>query len=146
MAGNIQYYNLIGGLNTVQGIGTLNQSPKKTESPGMKNVEYYKLGGIVSMNGNTQFGNTLESPISLGYEYIQGNNKYLMVCDTSGKVWEYDRITNQFVNIYTFPTATERHSIAAFNNFSVFVSPFKFGTYSSPINLFITAVGSPLDA
>lgn len=116
MAGNIQYYNLIGGLNTVQGIGTLNQSPRKTESPEMKNVEYYKLGGIVSMNGNTQFGNTLENPISLGYEYIQGNNKYLMVCDTSGKVWEYDRITNQFVNIYTFPTATERHSIAAFNN------------------------------
>lgn len=116
MAGTIQYYNLTGGLNSIQGIGTINQSPRRTESPDMQNVEYYKLGGLKTMEGNTQFGNTLGEQITLGYEYIYGNNRYLLVCTKSGKVYRYDKTVNKFVLIYTFPTPTDRHSMCSFNN------------------------------
>lgn len=122
MSATVKYYNLTGGLNTIQGIGTINQSTKKTESPDMKNVEYYKLGGLKSMEGNVQFGNQIQDAnsnnlsITLGYEYIYGNNKYLIVCTKDGTVWQYDKITTQYKEIYKFPTATNRHSICGFNN------------------------------
>lgn len=116
MAGTIKYYNLTGGLNTVQGLGTINQSPKRTESPDMMNVEYYKLGGIQSMEGNQQFANVLPSSITLGYEYIYQNTKYMIVCTSDGTVYRYDKPSGEFVQIYKFATPTERHSICTFNN------------------------------
>lgn len=116
MGATVKYYNLTGGLNTVQGIGTINQSNKRTESPDMKNVEYYKLGGIKSMLGNTQYGNTLPAQISLGFEYIYGNNKYLIVTTVDGCVYIYNKVTNEYDKIFQFETPTSRHSICTFNN------------------------------
>lgn len=116
MGATVKYYNLTGGLNTVQGIGTINQSNKRTESPDMKNVEYYKLGGLKSMKGNTQFANTLPSQISLGFEYVCGNNKYMVVTTIDGTLYIYDKITNTFKEIFRFKTPTSRHSICTFNN------------------------------
>nr|DAJ02620.1 MAG TPA: hypothetical protein [Bacteriophage sp.] len=116
MGATVKYYNLTGGLNTVQGIGTINQSNKRTESPNMKNVEYYKLGGLKSMEGNTQFANTLPSQISLGFEYVYGNNKYMVVTTVDGTLYIYDKITNTFKEIFKFKTPTSRHSICTFNN------------------------------
>lgn len=116
MGATVKYYNLTGGLNTVQGIGTINQSNKRTESPDMKNVEYYKLGGIKSMLGNTQYGNTLPAQISLGFEYIYGNNKYLIVTTVDGCVYIYNKVTNEYDKIFQFKTPTSRHSICTFNN------------------------------
>ena len=116
MGATVKYYNLTGGLNTVQGIGTINQSNKRTESPDMKNVEYYKLGGLKSMEGNTQFANTLPSQISLGFEYIYGNNKYMVVTTVDGTLYIYDKISNTFKEIFKFKTPTSRHSICTFNN------------------------------
>lgn len=116
MGATVKYYNLTGGLNTVQGIGTINQSNKRTESPDMKNVEYYKLGGLKSMKGNTQFANTLPSQISLGFEYVYGNNKYMVVTTVDGTLYIYDKITNTFKEIFKFKTPTSRHSICTFNN------------------------------
>ena len=116
MGATVKYYNLTGGLNTVQGIGTINQSNKRTESPDMKNVEYYKLGGLKSMKGNTQFANTLPSQISLGFEYVCGNNKYMVVTTIDGTLYIYDKITNTFKEIFKFKTPTSRHSICTFNN------------------------------
>lgn len=116
MGATVKYYNLTGGLNTVQGIGTINQSNKRTESPDMKNVEYYKLGGLKSMKGNTQFANTLPSQISLGFEYVYGNNKYMVVTTVDGTLYIYDKITNTFKEIFKFKTPTPRHSICTFNN------------------------------
>lgn len=116
MGATVKYYNLTGGLNTVQGIGTINQSNKRTESPDMKNVEYYKLGGIKSMLGNTQYGNTLPAQISLGFEYIYGNNKYLIVTTVDGTLYIYDKTINTFKEIFKFKTPTSRHSICTFNN------------------------------
>lgn len=116
MGATVKYYNLTGGLNTVQGIGTINQSHKRTESPDMKNVEYYKLGGLKSMEGNTQFANTLPSQISLGFEYVYGNNKYMVVTTVDGTLYIYDKISNIFKEIFKFKTPTSRHSICTFNN------------------------------
>lgn len=116
MGATVKYYNLTGGLNTVQGIGTINQSNKRTESPDMKNVEYYKLGGLKSMEGNTQFANTLPSQISLGFEYVYGNNKYMIVTTVDGTLYIYDKISNTFKEIFKFKTPTSRHSICTFNN------------------------------
>lgn len=116
MGATVKYYNLTGGLNTVQGIGTINQSNKRTESPDMKNVEYYKLGGLKSMKGNTQFANTLPSQVSLGFEYVYGNNKYMVVTTVDGTLYIYDKITNTFKEIFKFKTPTSRHSICTFNN------------------------------
>lgn len=114
---NVSYYNLTGGLNTVQGIGTINQSPKRTESPDMQNVEYHKLGGIQSMLGNKLFGNSnFGSRVTLGYEYVYLNNKYMIVCTADGKVRIYNPVSGSFDVIYTFNSPTNRHSICAFNN------------------------------
>lgn len=109
------YYNLIGGLNTSSGLGTINQGTTKTESPEMVNVEYYKLSGLQTMAGNTQFGNQLPSKITLGYEYILEDNNYLIICTKDGSVYEYDPIKLEYVEIYKFKTPTNRHSIASFN-------------------------------
>lgn len=116
MGAVVKYNNLTGGLNTVQGINTINQSAKRTESPEMYNVEYYKLGGLCTMDGNKQFGNALSSSVTLGYEYIYGNYKYMVVCTLDGKVWIYNKISNNFDMIYQFKTPTNRHSICSFNN------------------------------
>ena len=116
MAGTISYFNLTGGLNTIQGLGTINQTNKRTESPDMKNVEYYKLGGLITMNGNTQFGDTFDSPISLGYEYIYGNNKYMIVVTTNSEVFIYDKVSGSFKLIFKFENKNTRHSICSFNN------------------------------
>lgn len=115
MGATVRYYNFTGGLNTSQGIGTISQSPSKLEATEMYNVEFYKLSGLKSMDGNKQFGQTLTAQISLGHEYRQGSNKYLIVTTTDGNVWIFDNLTNQFKTIYTFPTQTQRHSACNFN-------------------------------
>ena len=126
MGGIVRYYNLTGGLNTISGLGTINQSPKRTESPDMQNVEYYKLSGLQSMAGNTRFSDTVfqdedgnPATITLGHEYILKDEKYLLVTTytaNESKLWIYNRLTNGFDEIYKFPTATLRHSIVSFNN------------------------------
>lgn len=131
MGAIVQYYNLTGGLNTIAGIGTINQGPKRTESPDMQNVEFYKLGGLQSMEGNTQFSKTLlTAPVALGHEYIYEDRKYLLVVTTDGEVWEYDRVLDEFVSLNTkynlneestagrkiFEIGTSRYSAVNFNN------------------------------
>lgn len=110
-----RYYNLTGGLNTSSGLGTINQSTNRTESPDMVNVEYYKLSGLQTMAGNTQFGSTLDSNVTLGYEYILQDESYMIVCTSNGGVYEYDKLSTDFKLIYQFPTPTTRHSISSFN-------------------------------
>ena len=110
-----RYYNLTGGLNTSYGLGTINQGTNRTESPEMVNVEYYKLSGLQTMAGNTQFGSTLDSKITVGYEYILEDDSYMIVCTSNGGVYEYNKLSTDYVKIYQFPTPTTRHSIASFN-------------------------------
>lgn len=135
MGAIVQYYDLTGGLNTVAGIGTIRQGVKRTESPDMQNVEFYKLGGLQSMEGNTQFSKTLlTAPVALGHEYIYEDRKYLIIYTTDGELWEYDRVLDEFVNLNEkynfgentttgrkiFEIATGRCSAVNFNNGVVF--------------------------
>ena len=110
-----RYYSLSGGLNTTQGVGTINQSTNNTESPETFNVEPYKLSGLKSMEGNRPLGNALPSSITLGHEYIKDDDKYLIVTIQSGDVYIYNRITQTYDWIYKFATPTQRHSACNFN-------------------------------
>lgn len=112
----IVYQDLTGGLNTVSSIGTINQSPRRTESPDMTNVEYFKLGGLKAMEGNTLVGDIQTSGITLGFEYKKGNDKFLIITTRDGEVKALDIVENKFNIIYTFPNKTTRHSIVAFND------------------------------
>lgn len=117
-----KFENLTGGLNTVSSIGTINQSPKRTESPDMVNVEYYKLGGIQSMEGNVSVGNKLETAIAGGWEYAQGSNRYMMVAEKSGAVRILNPVTDTFDLVYTFSTESPRVSFCNMNDGVVFTN------------------------
>lgn len=99
MSKTLSFYNLTGGLNTVQDLVTINSTPNRTESPDMMNIEYYKLGGIQTMKGNTQIGQSLTNKISCGYEYILGNESYMIVATEDGRVYEYDKKEKKFFDI-----------------------------------------------
>ena len=97
MAGKtLSYFNLTGGLNTVQTMATINSSTNRTESPDMVNIEYFKLSGIRTMNGNVGLNGSSvigESPIRFGYEYVKGNDRYMIVADETN-LYEYNPLTD----------------------------------------------------
>lgn len=118
MAGKtLSFYNLTGGLNTVQDLYTINSTPNRTETPEMYNIEYYKLGGIQSMRGNVQVGSTLDGIVTCGFEYILGNNIYHIVTTSNDSVYELDNDTQEFNKVYELSEGTaRRHSICHYNN------------------------------
>lgn len=122
MGRNFRYHDLTGGLNNVSSVGTINQSPRRTESPDMMNVEYYKLGGVKTMEGNTQVGSQQkdgnDNVVSVvgGWEYTKGNNRYLMIVNSNGDIKEYNPVTLDFDLVYTFTTPSQRASFCNMNN------------------------------
>ena len=112
----ISYYDLTGGLNNVNTQDTINSSPKKTESPDMINVEFFKLGGIKSMEGNVQFGDTQSSSIVGGWEYTKNNNKYMIIALKTGELKIYNPVTEEFDEIYKFQSQANRVSFCNMNN------------------------------
>ena len=112
----ISYYDLTGGLNNVNTMDTLNSTPKKTESPDMVNVEFFKLGGIKSMEGNTVIGDQQASPVVGGWEYTKNNNKYMIIALKTGELKRLDPITETFVEIYKFAHQSDRVSFCNMNN------------------------------
>lgn len=128
MAGKtLSYFNLTGGLNTVQTMATINSSTNRTESPDMVNVEYFKLSGIRTMNGNVGLNSSSpigESPIRFGYEYVKGNNRYMIVADEVN-LYEYNPLTDSFSLLnasldpnsdYTFYTGGGEITICGYAN------------------------------
>jgi hypothetical protein len=112
----ISYYDLTGGLNNVNTMDTLNSSPKKTESPDMVNVEFLKLGGIKSMEGNMLVGDKQPSKIVGGWEYTKGNNKYMIIALQTGEVKRLDPVTETFIELYKFQHQSNRVSFCNMNN------------------------------
>lgn len=112
----LNYYDLTGGLNNVSTPDSLNSSPKRTESPDMVNVEFFKLGGIKSMEGNVQFGDTQSAAIVGGWEYTQGDNKYMIIALKTGEIKIYNSATEVFDQIYKFPHSSNRVSFCNMNN------------------------------
>lgn len=123
----IGYYDLTGGLNNVSTPDTLNSTPKKTESPDMVNVEFFKLGGLKSMNGNAQIGDTKTSRIVGGWEYVKNNNKYMIIATFDGELYMYNPVTEKFdydaidsengkYYFYKFPNKSSRVSFCNMNN------------------------------
>ena len=71
ISSKIVFSDLTGGLNNVDSKENINASPRKTETPDMVNIEYFKLGGIKTMEGNTFIGNKLNDKVIGGWEYIK---------------------------------------------------------------------------
>ena len=112
MAGKtLSFFNLTGGLNTVQTMATINSTTNRTESPDMVNIEYFKLSGLRTMNGNVGLNsnNSIGSEIDFGYEYVQGNNRYMIVADRQ-HLYEYQPTTDTFTTVFTFDYAAEVNS------------------------------------
>lgn len=139
MAGKtLSYFNLTGGLNTVQAMATINSTTNRTESPDMVNVEYFKLSGLKTMNGNVglNHSNPLTDSseyqrINFGYEYIKGNARYMIVANRRN-LYEYNPTNDTFTLLntsidpsvdYTFATAGDGITICGFANGIVAASP-----------------------
>src|SRR5574344_819020 len=112
----IQYSDLTGGLNNVNSVETLNANPTRTESPDMCNIEYFKLGGIKSMDGNIQIGDKQTSKIVGGAEYVKEGKKYLMIATYNGEVKIYNPATEVFDLVYTFHNKSNLVSFCNMNN------------------------------
>ena len=130
MAGKtLSYFNLTGGLNTVQTMATINATPNRTESPDMVNVEYFKLSGIRTMNGNVGLNSSNSisddyntNRINFGYEYIKGNNRYMIVADAQS-LYEYNPFTDTFTTLISFETASNGITMCGYANGVVAASP-----------------------
>lgn len=139
MAGKtLSYFNLTGGLNTVQAMATINSTTNRTESPDMVNVEYFKLSGLKTMNGNVglNHSNPLTDSseyqrINFGYEYIKGDTRYMIVANRRN-LYEYNPSNDTFTLLnasidpsvdYTFATAGDGITICGFANGIVAASP-----------------------
>ena len=141
MSKSLSFYNLTGGLNTVQDLATINSSPNRTESPDMMNIEYYKLGGIQTMKGNTQIGKSLINRVTCGFEYIVGNNSYMIVTTEDNKVYEYNKSTKTFIElgIVAYDESKEnisqsathpRHCMVGYNNGVVISNGYSLAYYN----------------
>lgn len=112
----ISFFDLTGGINNVDTMERFNSSPKKTESPDMVNVEYYKLGGIKSMEGNTQVGDSQSTPIVGGWEYTKRGVRYMIIALKTGELKVYNSSTREFDKVYKFPSQSDRVSFCNMNN------------------------------
>lgn len=108
MAKTMKFFNLTGGLNTEQGLYTINSTENRTESPDMKNIEYYKLSGLKVQPGNILLGNLDSHTVIGGYEYHKGNDYYLVVGTNMGDVYLYDEDYKKFNKIFSYDTICER--------------------------------------
>lgn len=138
MAGKtLSYFNLTGGLNTVQTMATINSTTNRTESPDMVNVEYFKLSGLKTMKGNVglnhsePIGATVDiRRINFGYEYITGNERHMIVADKRN-LYRYNPTTDRYVILnasldneeYTFFNRGDGITICGYANGIVAASP-----------------------
>lgn len=116
ISSKITYNDLTGGINNVNSIETINATPRRTETPEMVNIEYFKLGGIKTMEGNIQVGDTQPSPVVGGWEYTKNNSRYMMIALKSGEVKVLDSVTEAFKLVYKFNHVSDRVSFCNMNN------------------------------
>ena len=118
----ITFSDLTGGINNVDSKDMINSTPKKTQTPEMINVEYFKLGGIKSMEGNELVAPNVsvqEDAIIGGWEYIKGNQRYMIIGLANGSVKIFDDtigIGGDFREIYKFTHPSSRMSFCNMNN------------------------------
>ena len=122
LSSQLRFNDLTGGINNVYDKEMINSSTRKTETPDMVNVEYFRLGGIKTMEGNTLVGgdNSIQdSAVIGGWEYTKKNKKYMIIGLANGEVRRYNEgisDDNKFELIYTFPSKSNRMSFCNMNN------------------------------
>ena len=116
ISSQIIFGDLTGGINNVDNKETINASTKKTQTPDMVNIEYFKLGGIKTMEGNVLIGNKQDHKVVGGWEYTKGNRRYMVIGLSNGDVKIYNPASEEFDLIYSFATPTDRMSFCNMNN------------------------------
>lgn len=127
LSSQLRFNDLTGGINNTYSKEDVNSSTKKTETPDMVNVEYFKLGGLKTMKGNTRVGLNdyaiQTSPVVGGWEYTKNNKRYMVIGLQNGDVRIYDKsldkkdsVHNPFRLIYKFPSQSNRMSFCNMNN------------------------------
>ena len=116
ISSQIMFGDLTGGINNVDSKENINSSTKKTQTPDMVNVEYFKLGGIKTMEGNTQVGDTQSSQVVGGWEYTKNTERYMLIALKNGEIKIYNPVTEVFDLIYTFAHSSDRVSFCNMNN------------------------------
>lgn len=144
LSSQLRFNDLTGGINNVYDKEMINSSTRKTETPDMVNVEYFRLGGIKTMEGNTLVGgdrSIQDSAVIGGWEYTKGNKKYMIIGLANGEVRRYNegvQDDNRFELIYTFPSQSPRMSFCNMNNGVVItngIDDLIFYEFNRPSNL-----------
>lgn len=122
LSSQLRFNDLTGGINNVYDKEMINSSTKRTETPDMVNVEYFQLGGIKTMGGNTLVGgdkSIQKASIVGGWEYTKNSKKYMIIGLSNGEVRRYNEgiyDDNKFELVYTFQSISDRMSFCNINN------------------------------
>ena len=122
LSSQLRFNDLTGGINNVYDKEMINSSTRKTETPDMVNVEYFQLGGIKTMGGNTLVGGNKsiqKASIVGGWEYTKNSKKYMIIGLSNGEVRRYNEgiyNDNKFELIYKFSSISDRMSFCNMNN------------------------------
>ena len=116
IASKLTFTDLTGGLNNVDSIDNINATNKNTETPDIMNVEYFKLGGIRTMKGNTVIGDKQDLPIIGGWEYTKDDTRYMIIALNDGTIKILNKTTETFDEIYKFASSSDRVSFCNMNN------------------------------
>lgn len=116
ISSQIIFSDLTGGINNVDSKENINASTRKTQTPDMLNVEYFKLGGIKTMEGNVLIGSKQSHKVIGGWEYTKGNRRYMLIGLSNGEVKIYNETISDFETIYKFTSQSTRMSFCNMNN------------------------------
>lgn len=122
LSSQLRFNDLTGGINNVYDKEMINSSTKRTETPDMVNVEYFQLGGIKTMGGNTIVGGNKsiqKASIVGGWEYTKNSKKYMIIGLSNGEIRRYNdgiHDANKFELIYKFQSISDRMSFCNMNN------------------------------
>lgn len=116
IASKLVYNDLTGGINNVDSKELLNSTTRKTQTPDMMNVEYFKLGGIKTMEGNTEVGDKQSSAVIGGWEYIKNGTRYMVIGLKNGTVKIYNPATEVFDTLFQFAHQSDKMSFCNMNN------------------------------
>ena len=116
IASKLVYNDLTGGINNVDSKELLNSTTRKTQTPDMMNVEYFKLGGIKTMEGNTEIGDKQPSAVIGGWEYIKNGTRYMIIGLRNGTVKIYNPTTEVFDTLFQFSHQSDKMSFCNMNN------------------------------
>ncbi|MDD3150848.1 MAG: hypothetical protein PHV68_08435 [Candidatus Gastranaerophilales bacterium] len=109
------FYDLSGGINTIDSKTALGINPKPFYWADSQNIDIYKKGGIARMNGNSLFASVPSSVISMG-QYFSGEQNILVLNTDNGSFYCYDPSLGIFVLKKSGLTSSAKATYVSYNN------------------------------